>query len=275
MNTDYVLENNTSSTNPTYPLFIACNRKRSGIYKTGRRAYSERNEINQDMSVNPSHPEESFPIEPIDTQVGMVTREAYSKSCQDFRIAVTQLLYRNNALGDHIGWAVFDLFVPEEGSVAMADGQIDLFVGMKEPVGVGVIDRFGPAFKVIRLISNEQIMSLDNTTQYLTVDFTLSSTGGAQYNVGAFTIDEEGHAAPGSTGTLFQRNGSSVSIATQNFSSLAHTNPLHEDGETLYPLGTTRSLIDRIDALAVGQSMLASISGIEPTEKWQSIRHPD
>ncbi len=222
----------------------------------------------------PLAPHDDLPVDEVQLEE-LRSREAiraeYEQACTDFRVAASGKLATCGAFEDGQGWAVFDISQEEEGSLAMADGEKDVFLySFRLAQPVRMLD--GHDVPTVRIITNELIVGLSGEMQCLTYDYALDGANDAQYMVDAVNITNA-HEYGATMAALFSVDAQGGIHLPTRF--LKHGGfPLISDisitGERqCVPFGHWSNLEDKICALTGARIILDQILDKQPTAKVQ------
>lgn len=209
---------------------------------------------------NPGHHDYIRPSELEELQD--VNQRELEKKYQDdlriFRANVFQKMHQDKALYDGQGFAYFNEFVGSNETQELHKAtlvNVRLIPGTDEAGTTLTIPR-------IRFIVNEPVIH-GNGVQWLTYDFIADEEDDTQYFVDAYdAMNEEISEVNAPIISISDRQ----TITIDNHRQFTRNPSLHSDlGEdSVKPFGHYFHLTDRIDALAFGNEIWASISNISP-----------
>lgn len=192
-----------------------------------------------------------------------VLESYYAEYCTAFRARVFEKMFREKAIQDGIGWAVFDLQQEEEsGSIALSEGSTDVLVRVHPRPRSKEID--GKPLPDIHIITNESVIGLNGMKSWLAYDFTLDAEDDSQYLLDCFVPESEEGRLLTKHGAFFWVNPGNNELCVINRPRHYFTSQLEvtADGHKVHPFGRLPHLEDKIHSIETAVEILDKIQNI-------------
>lgn len=188
----------------------------------------------------------------------------YQDDCAIFKADVVMLLQKLGATSEKTGWAIFQInggcTLDVDSKATAIDHEIlVLLLNSKYEE-----DDEPPACNV-RIITAEQFANED-IKYYISTDFTLDNTADCQYFVDTIITQKDKAEIKNILAPIFWVNDSG-GLGARNVRRFTQSRGIDSQEVTVTPFGRWDNMEDRIQALAVGKSLLQTVETLEPAYK--------